>query len=95
MTLDGDHDLIASCSAINGQRKLSSISLNNVLTNENGQFKWVTSGGNFGASARNVRLIEGGRVLEAELCDCGGHWRQDRVMLDERIENSDGDLRLV
>lgn len=72
ITLDGDYDLIASCGTINGGQKLSSVSLNQVLTNNNGGFGWVSSGGNFAASARNVRLTEGGTVLEAELADVNG-----------------------
>ncbi|KAF2103956.1 CNVH-domain-containing protein [Rhizodiscina lignyota] len=95
MSLDKDYDLIASCSDISGRPKLSSISLNQVLTNDNGHFRWVPHGGNFGGSARHVRLENGGRVLVAELCNVDGHWREDSVWLDERIENSDGDLRFV
>jgi hypothetical protein len=98
ITLDRDHDLIASCTIIRGQRKLSSISLNNAITNDDGHFKWVDSGsgpGNFAASARNVRLVDGGRILEAELRGCNGAWRRDTIRLDERIENSDGDLRII
>jgi hypothetical protein len=98
ITLDKDHDLIASCSDIKGRRKLSAISLNTVLTNDDGRFKWMAAGsdpGNFGASARNVKLVENGRVLEAELQRCNGQWRKDTVRLDERIENNDGDLRMT
>jgi hypothetical protein len=72
--------------------------LNNAITNDDGHFKWVDSGsgpGNFAASARNVRLVDGGRILEAELRGCNGAWRRDTIRLDERIENSDGDLRII
>ncbi|KAK7751713.1 hypothetical protein SLS62_006374 [Diatrype stigma] len=51
--------------------------------------------GNFGASARDVRLVDGGRVLEAELMDTGGHWRRSHINLDERIGNENGRLTLV
>jgi hypothetical protein len=98
ITLDKDHDLIASCSDIKGRRKLSAISLNMLLTNDNGHFKWMATSsglGNFGASARNVKLVENGKVLEAELQCCNGQWRKDPVRLDERIENNDGDLRMT
>jgi hypothetical protein len=98
ITLDRDHDLIASCTNVQGRKQLSSISLNTAITNDNGHLKWVTPGsepGKFGASARNVRLVDGGRVLEAELCCCNGTWRKDEIRLDEKIENSDGDLRMV
>jgi CVNH domain len=95
ITLDRDYDLIAECTAVDGHKRLSSISLNKVLTNDNGHFRWVSSGGNFGASARDVRLIDGGKVLEAELADVGGNWKRSRIVLDERIENSDGDLNFL
>ncbi|KAG6368608.1 hypothetical protein INS49_002821 [Diaporthe citri] len=58
MNIDGDYDLIASCRRMDGGQRLSSVSLNNCLTNEDGHFRWAR-GGNFGASARNVRLIDG------------------------------------
>ena len=98
MSLDKDYDLIASCKDIKGQNKLSAISLNAVLTNSDGHFQWVhpdSGAGNFGASARNVKLIDQGRMLEAELRCCNGTWRRDTIRLDERIENSDGDLRMT
>ncbi|KAK7187059.1 hypothetical protein DPSP01_005882 [Paraphaeosphaeria sporulosa] len=49
---------------------------------------------NFGASARNVRLVEGGQVLEGELRR-GGDWVTSRIVLDERIGNKNGCLELV
>lgn len=51
-------------------------------------------GGNFGASARNVRLVDGGQVLEGELRR-GGDWVTSRIVLDERIGNKNGCLELV
>jgi len=98
ISIDKDYDLIASCTDIKGQNRLSAISLNDVITNSDGRFQWVQMGGaagNFGASARNVRLADGGRVLEAELRCCDGQWRTDAIRLDERIENHDGDLRMT
>ncbi|KAI1875099.1 uncharacterized protein JN550_002528 [Neoarthrinium moseri] len=94
ISLDNDHDLIAECADINGSRKLSSISLNRLLTNDDGHFRWSREG-NFAASARNVRLIHGGKFLEAELCSCNGSWRRDQICLDERIENSNGNLQML
>jgi hypothetical protein len=94
-TLDGDFDLIAECTAIDGKKKLSSISLNQLLTNDDGHFQWVPAGGNFAGSARNINLVDGGAFLEAELRACDGRWVRDRICLDERIENSDGDLKFV
>lgn len=98
IALDKDYDLIASCKDVKGRKRLSAISLNNVLTNDNGYFKWVAPGsgtGNFAASARHVELRQGGKLLEAELRCRNGQWRKDSVHLDERIENVDGDLKLT
>lgn len=94
ITLDHDYDLIAACRTVHGDSKLSSISLNSVLTNDHGMFRWA-KGGNFGASARNVRLVEGGRVLEAELGTGGGRWSRAWIRLDERITNDNGELRYL
>ena len=79
---------------MNGESRLSSIDLNSVLGNNHGNFVWVR-GGNFVASARNIHLIEGGRVLEAELGTGGGGWNRSYVRLDERLGNNDGDLTFV
>ncbi|KAJ4397637.1 hypothetical protein N0V93_001870 [Gnomoniopsis smithogilvyi] len=94
ITLDQDYDLIASCSKVDGSRRLSSINLNRCLTNSDGHFKWSREG-NFGASARNVRLADGGKVLEAELRNAGGHWVWDKIALDEKIGNQNGELVMV
>ncbi|KAL4995438.1 CVNH domain-containing protein [Aspergillus recurvatus] len=91
ISLQGNYELVASCCAVSGRFNVSRLPLNSVLTNEFGHFKWK-SAGNFGASARNARLTEGGRVLEAELADGKGVWRRDWVRLDERISNRDGVL---
>ncbi|OTA99749.1 carbohydrate-binding module family 50 protein [Hypoxylon sp. CI-4A] len=53
------------------------------------------SGGNFSSSARDIRLVDGGRVLEAELRDTRGDWHLRRIDLDERIGNQDGHLHFV
>ncbi|KAF1837425.1 CNVH-domain-containing protein [Decorospora gaudefroyi] len=50
--------------------------------------------GGFARSARNVRLRDGGKVLEAEL-EGGQGWRTQRVGLDERIGNVNGVLEVV
>jgi LysM repeat protein len=47
--------------------------------------------GNFGASARNVRLVDDGRRLEGELLR-NGQWVGSSVVLDERIGNDNGTL---
>lgn len=94
ITLDGDYDLIASCTGVHGDRRLSSVSLNKCLTNDNGVLKWARDGG-FGGSSKDVRLVDGGRVLEAMLGDGRGGWRLNRVRLDERITNQDGELKFL
>lgn len=79
-----------------GSERVSRIDLNSVLSNDNGQFRWVKEGGNFAASAREVHLAPGGRPeLRAELRTRDGRWVRASVWLDEEIENSDGTLRLV
>lgn len=47
-----------------------------------------------GTSAKDVRLVEKGRVLEGKLKRDDGTWREARVNLDEMIVNEDGELRL-
>lgn len=91
ITLDRDYDLIALCSTSSGKDKLSSIDLNDYLTNEWGTLRWAR-GGNAFASAKNVRLVDGGRVLEAELGDGRGGSNVSRIALDERISNDEGNL---
>ncbi|KAK3353826.1 CVNH domain-containing protein [Lasiosphaeria hispida] len=49
------------------------------------------SAGNFGQSAQNVRLVDGGRRLEAELLR-DGQWAGSSIVLDERIGNENGTL---
>lgn len=91
ITLDRDFDLIALCKSTDGKEKLSSIDLNECLANEWGEFRWVKNGNAF-ASAKHVHLIDGGRVLEAELGDGRGGWRRSRIVLDDRIRNDNGEL---
>lgn len=93
ISLDRDHDLIALCRSTHGQEKMSSISLNSCLSNDNGEFRWQRHG-NFSGSARDVRLVDGGRVLEAEL-DSRNGWRRATIRLDDRITNEDGELRFL
>ena len=50
--------------------------------------------GNFGSSARDVRLVDGGRRLEGELLR-DGRWVGSSIVLDEKIGNDNGTLRLV
>lgn len=92
ITLDREYVLVATCrTSVHGQYRVSSLPLNSCLSNKHGQFVWSRSG-NFAASARNVRLVENGRVLEAELWTASGSWNKTYVRLDERISNNAGDL---
>lgn len=96
--LDKDYNLIAECRACNGQRKTSSIALNYWVTNCDGKLAWIKAGdaaGHFGNSARHVRLADGGRCLEAEVRARNGSWKSDRLCLDEKIENMNGNLCMV
>ncbi|KAK1999567.1 CNVH-domain-containing protein [Colletotrichum falcatum] len=148
----GDYNLHASCRRRDGEWQSSTISLNRILENDQGSFRWFTGGsgssdssytvqqgdtlrniaarfnvgfdeiarhnnisnpdqiwpgqvfqipgrggssfGNFGASARDVRLVQGGQVLEAELSR-NGQWVRSSINLDERIGNNNGTLHLV
>jgi hypothetical protein len=91
---DDGRTLVAECRDVNGYHCESRIDLNGCLTNTNGSLRWAR-GGNFRASARDVRLVDGGRVLEAELGDGRGGWVRNHVRLDERIENSNGRLAMI
>lgn len=56
-----------------------------------GWFKW--DGRDFSDSARNIRLTEGGRKLEADLPTSGGGYRERQgIYLSERFANEDGRL---
>ena len=50
ITLDQDYDLIALCEVRGKKDKLSSIDLNDYLTNEWGQFRWARGGNAFARS---------------------------------------------
>lgn len=149
----GEFNLHAQCTRVDGSMQSSTISLNRILENAGGSFRWSTGqssggsssitvqagdtlraiaarhncsfdelarhngiqnpdmiypgqrlevpggsgspgGGNFGASARNVRLVDGGQTLEAELLR-NGDWVTSSIVLDERIGNNNGCLEFV
>ncbi|RAL09262.1 putative glutamine-serine-proline rich protein [Aspergillus homomorphus CBS 101889] len=89
--LEGYHELVAYCGDVNGHQHRSSIPLNDVLTNSWGELKWARHG-NFAASASNVHLEDGGRVLVADLGDGNAGWKRSFIRLDERISNQNGRL---
>ena len=78
ISLDGGYDLIAECGTADGHQKLSSISLNSVLTNNNGAFQWVQAWRQFWREraerpARRRRQVLGGRaVLSGRALDALG-----------------------
>lgn len=148
----GDYNLHAQCRRPDGSYQSSTISLNRIIANDGGSFRWTTGqsngsstytvqqgdtlraiaarfshcsfedlarqnginnpdmiypgqnlqipsggsrgGGNFGASARNVRLADGGQRLEGEL-ERNGEWHHRSIILDERITNRNGCLEFV
>ena len=147
----GEYMLHASCRRTDGSYQQSSISLNRLIENDQGSFRWASQGhqggggntvtvqhgdtlreiarrhgasfeelarhngiqnpdmiypgqviqvpgrsgggggGNFGASARDVRVTDGGRRLEGELLR-DGRWCGSSIELDERIGNNNGTL---
>ncbi|PYI26283.1 CNVH-domain-containing protein [Aspergillus indologenus CBS 114.80] len=89
--LEGYHELVAYCGDVDGRQHRAVLPLNDVLTNSWGQFQWARHG-NFAASASNVHLEDGGRVLVADLGDGNGGWKRSWVRLDERISNQNGRL---
>ena len=94
MRLEPRSLLVAECADARGVHRRATIELNDCLTNSGGQLRWAR-GGNFAASSRGLRLVEGGKVFEAELGDGKGGWVRQRVLLSERIMNDDGKLRMV
>ena len=92
--VDEGRTLVAECRDVDGVHRESRLDLNSCLANLNGSLRWAR-GGNFRPSARDVRLVDGGRVLEAELGDGRGGWVRNHIRLDERIENSNGRLAMI
>lgn len=148
----GDYNLHAQCRRPDGSYQSSTISLNRIIENDGGSFRWSggqsngassytvqqgdtlraiaarfnhcsfeelarhnninnpdmiypgqnlqipgggsRGGGNFGASARNMRLVDGGQRLEGELSR-NGEWHLRSIILDERIANRNGCLEFV
>lgn len=92
--LEGNSTLVADCSDTSHRYRRSAIDLNYCFTNNDGRLLWERDG-NFAASARSIRLTDGGRYLEAELCSIDGRWCHNRVNLNERIGNEDGRLEMI
>ncbi|KAI9655270.1 MAG: hypothetical protein M1821_005417 [Bathelium mastoideum] len=94
--LEEGHHLVAECTDVRGHHQRAHLDLNSCITNDNGHLKWVRSGqpGNFGGSARKIKLKKG-RVLKANVETADGHWKKAKLAIDERIENINGQLRYV
>ncbi|KAK4574118.1 hypothetical protein LTR86_001879 [Recurvomyces mirabilis] len=92
--LEGRCTLVAECCNTHGHHHRSHLDLNDCLTNSNGRLEWARGGG-FANSAREIRLVDGGRVVEAELGNGRGGWNWDGRRLDERITNEDGRLEML
>lgn len=92
--LQGHSVLVAEVKNVKGHHMRSSINLNDCFTNDMGKLKWAR-GGNFAATARNIRLDEGGKVMEAELGDGRGGWKWNRIYLNERLTNDNGRLIML
>lgn len=91
---DDGRTLVAECCDVRGYHRASRIDLNACLTNSWGRLRWA-KGGNFRPSSRNLKLVEGGRVLEAECGDGQGGWLRNHIRLDEKISNDDGRLVML
>ncbi|KDQ19472.1 hypothetical protein BOTBODRAFT_51867 [Botryobasidium botryosum FD-172 SS1] len=87
--VDSAQILRANCQRDDGQWDSSDFLLNTVLGNIDGQFFW--DGQNFGESAQNIHLVEGG-VLVADLRSEDGGTKEAQVYLGERIRNINGVL---
>ncbi len=81
----------ATCKTVTGSKNNSAFDLNQVLGNNNGFFNWGAK--DFSASARNISLS--GSTLRAEFRRIDGSWGWASVNLDERITNSDGNLKYI
>lgn len=92
--IEGHSTLVAESANTHGHFQRTTIDLNDVFTNTNGQMHWAR-GGNFADSARHIRLTDNGNCLEAELGDGRGGWMYNKVDLNERITNEDGRLILL
>ena len=89
--------LTAWCEDSNGKWRQTNLNLNDILGNSDGRFLWVSPGsaGNFQENARNIGLTEDGAILQAELRNNRGEWKQSRISLDDRITNAEGHLRYL
>ncbi|OJJ81484.1 CVNH domain-containing protein, partial [Aspergillus glaucus CBS 516.65] len=90
--IDGDHVLVAQLKNDDGELIDSSIDLDEILGNDDGQFQW--GDGNFSKTADDVELDFEGEVpvLQAQLTEADGSFVPAEINLAERIINENGDL---
>ena len=96
ISLDDKANLIATCRKKSGGTEQRTINLDTCLKVENGHLIWAHDG-NFSASARETKLLHEGRILQAEVLDDNGIWRESYIWLDEKIANDEdeGNLKFV
>lgn len=95
---DGNHCfLIAECNAGGDRWQESRIDLDNLITNADGEFRWVRPGqvGNFSGTAQKWEIVDSGNVMSAELRKVNGEWHRRRFVLSEHITNEGGNLKYV
>ena len=85
-----DATLSAVCRANYGKWHTSQLNLDAHIGNTNGDFVWGSQG--FSKGARNVRVTNGGKVLEAELPDGANSYRKAAVDIARKLANVDGTL---
>jgi hypothetical protein len=91
---NSDAVLVATLHRDDGGLEISTLSLEQLLGNDNGHFRW--GGSDFRKTARNIRLIDKGTKLEADLQveTSGGekYWLTSSIDLTSRIYNMNGTL---
>ncbi|KAJ5851394.1 uncharacterized protein N7529_010779 [Penicillium soppii] len=91
--LEDDHILKATLRNEEGDEHDSTLNLNDVIGNNNGEFLW--GGGGFKESADNISFElegEGEPILRASLKDVEGEEHRADINLAERIGNNNGHL---
>ncbi|KAH7014701.1 CVNH domain-containing protein [Macrophomina phaseolina] len=95
---DGNHCfLVAECNAGGDRWQESRIDLDNIITNADGEFRWVRPGqvGNFSGSAERWEIVDSGNVMVADLRKVDGSMHRRRFVLSEHITNDGGNLRYI
>ncbi|ERF73174.1 hypothetical protein EPUS_03015 [Endocarpon pusillum Z07020] len=78
---------------------VDSICLDDHIGNDHGSFKWSDNGGGFSYYARDIKLLNDGRTLAAQLAaggdTGGGGWRDATIDLGERLANDHGRFKYI